>query len=222
MQKLTLLFDGGHLFIDVERELWLFDTGASTSFGDHEGIVFAGKEFSLNHNYMGLSAEKLSEFVGIKCAGLLGTDVLSKFDYIIDPSQNTLTVASDELSHDGQAIGLSEFMGIPIIKVQVSSMEYRMFFDTGAQISYFQDKSLTDFPACGMIKDFYPSVGQFETDTYQVKVSFEGTIFDLRCGSLPELLAAPLMMTGTEGIVGNQILENRVIGYFPRRNILCL
>lgn len=222
MQKLTLCFNEGHLFIVLEGELWLFDTGAPTSFGEHEGIVLAGEEFSFDSSYMGLSAGILSEFVGIQCSGLLGVDVLGKFDHIIDAVQNTLTVATDELPHNGQTIGLSEFMGIPIIKVMVSNLEYSMFFDTGAQISYFQDESLTNHPACGIVKDFYPGVGQFQTDTYQVKISLEGAIFELRCGSLPSLLGATLMMADTQGIIGNQILENRVIGYFPRRNMLCL
>jgi hypothetical protein len=30
------------------------------------------------------------------------------------------------------------------------------------------------------------------------------------------------MMAGTQGIIGNQILANQVIGYFPRRSALCL
>ena len=41
-----------------------------------------------------------------------------------------------------------------------------MFFDTGAQISYFQSPSLKDFPSNGTVKDFYPAIGEFETETY--------------------------------------------------------
>jgi hypothetical protein len=31
-----------------------------------------------------------------------------------------------------------------------------------------------------------------------------------------------LMMAGTEGIIGNEILQDRVAGYFPRRQELVL
>lgn len=31
-----------------------------------------------------------------------------------------------------------------------------------------------------------------------------------------------LMMAGAQGIIGNQILTNRVVGYFPRRRLLVL
>ena len=62
-------------------------------------------------------------------------------------------------------------MGIPIVIAQIAGRDYRMFFDTGAQISYFQDDSLTDFPASGSITDFYPGFGQFQTDTYLIEIS---------------------------------------------------
>jgi len=88
-------------------------------------------------------------------------------------------------------------------------------FDTGAQISYFQDDSLAAFPAAGSITDFYPDVGQFQTDIHQVEVTPGETSFMLSCGILPGLLGATLMMAGTQGI---QVLTNRIVGYFSRRS----
>jgi hypothetical protein len=113
-------------------------------------------------------------------------------------------------------------MGIPILTARISDSDYRMFFDTGAQISYLQDDAITGFPPAGSVTDFYPGVGQFQTDTYQVQVGLGDCAFTLRCGTLPGLLGVTLMMADTSGIIGNQITENRVVGYFPRRNVLCL
>lgn len=48
------------------------------------------------------------------------------------------------------------------------------------------------------------------------------THYQLRCGALPELLGMSLMLAGVEGIVGNEIMTNRVVGYFARRNQLVL
>ena len=47
-----------------------------------------------------------------------------------------------------------------------SGVERRMFFDTGAQISYLQDDVLDTFPSAGPVTDFYPGVGQFQTETH--------------------------------------------------------
>lgn len=222
MHTLPMAFKDGHLFVELEGNLWLFDTGAPTSFGAVTSMMVAGKQFRLATSYFGLTSETLSHFVGVPCVGLLGADVLGHFDHILNTAGGTLTISSTELEHCGQAVQLSEFMGIPILIARIAEIDYRMFFDTGAQISYFQDKSLTNFPHTGSLTDFYPGVGQFQTDTYQVDVVLSGIDFTVRCGSLPGLLGATLMMANTQGIIGSQILNNRVVGFFPRRSKLCL
>jgi hypothetical protein len=121
---------------------------------------------------------------------------------------------------DGETLGITDLMGIPIIQVNISGVVRRMFFDTGAQISYFQDKSLEPFPKSGAITDFYPGYGQFQTETYMVKATLGKLQYEIRCGSLPGLLGQTLTMTGTSGIIGNEIFRERVVGYFPRRKIL--
>jgi hypothetical protein len=68
--------------------------------------------------------------------------------------------------------------------------------------------------------DYYPGFGQFQTDTHNVEFLIGGNSFFLRCGRLPDLLGMTLMMADTEGIIGNQIIQERVVGYFPRRKAL--
>lgn len=222
MTTLPLIFNHGHLFVELDGHLWLFDTGAPTSFGVAERLQIAAEQFSLGSSYFGLTAATLTEYVGVRCAGLLGADVLGCFDHILDAKEGRLTVSTAELSHDGQQVRLDEFMGIPIVMASIGGSDYRMFFDTGAQISYFQDDSLAGFAPAGSVTDFYPGVGQFQTDTHEIPISLGEMSFLLRCGCLPGLLGATLMMADTQGIIGNQVLIDRVAGFFPRRGILCL
>ena len=222
MNSLPIIFNSGHLFIEVDRELWLFDTGAPTSFGESGEITIDDKCFRLGVSYMGLSASTLSHYTGVECRGLIGADILGKFDHLLDVPSGKITISTGNLEHTGNTLPVSDFMGIPILTARISGCDYRMFFDTGAQISYLQDDAITGFPPAGNITDFYPGVGQFQTDTYQVQVGLGDCAFTLRCGTLPGLLGVTLMMADTSGIIGNQITENRVVGYFPRRNVLCL
>jgi hypothetical protein len=222
VKTLPLQLRDGHVFIELGGELWLLDTGAPTSFGSSRSLTIAGEQFSVGTNYLGLTATTLSQFVGVACVGLLGADVLARFDHIFDTAGGSLTLSTAELSHSGQSVSLDEFMGIPIVTARVGGSDYRMFFDTGAQIFYFQDDSLTEFPSAGSVTDFYPGVGQFETDTHEVPVLLGSVALTLRCGTLPGLLGMTLMMADTEGIVGNAILRNRPVGYFPRRHALVL
>lgn len=217
MSALPLILKNGHLFVELDGNLWLFDTGAPTSFGDDGTVTIAGEEIELGHDYMGLSANTLSGYVEIQCRGLLGADVLGRFDHLLDCAEGRLLISKEQLTHEGQALPVEEFMGVPIVGVEIAGRAYRMFFDTGAQVSYWQDDALTGYPEAGVVSDFYPGVGAFETDSHQVPVRVGEMDFTLRCGRLPALLGATLMMAGTHGI-----LAGRVVGYFPRRSILSI
>lgn len=137
MNILPLKLQDGHLFLELGGELWLLDMGAPTSFGTSGSIFIAGEEFRLGSSYLGLTAATLTRFVGVPCVGLLGADVLRRFDHIVDVTSGTLTISTAELTHSGQTVHLSEFMGIPILTASIASADYRMFFDTGAQIFHF-------------------------------------------------------------------------------------
>lgn len=222
MDTFPLKIHQGHIFIQIEDELMLSDTGAPNSFGSLSKLTLAGQQFSLRDNYLGLTPDSLSSFVGVSTSGLIGSDILGVFDLIIDSPGNTVTFATENLTCAGHAVALDSFMGIPIISVVIGFAAYRMFFDTGAQISYFQDDSLTDFPSAGEVKDFYPGLGQFMTETHTVDLKVGEYTFSLRCGKLPDLLGFTLMMADTQGILGNQFLHDRTVGYFPRRKALVL
>jgi hypothetical protein len=222
MTRLPLHLRNGHLFVETAGALWLFDTGAPTSFGFSSALTLAGEKVRLGSNYLGLNAATLSSFVAVECVGLLGADFLGRFDFILDAPNGKVTISTKELDHSGLNVHLDEFMGIPIVSAHIRGIDYRMFFDTGAQISYFQHDSLATFPVAGCVTDFYPGVGQFQTETYKVDIKLGGVGFTLCCGVLPGLLGATLMMAETEGIIGNQVIANRSVGYFPRRHSLVL
>ena len=63
-------------------------------------------------------------------------------------------------------------------------------------------------------------VGRFETETYVVPASLGGVAYSLRCGILPGRLGAALLKAAVEGIVGNAVVLDRTVGYFPRRETL--
>lgn len=222
MVEFPLQRQAGHLFVEMERELWLLDTGSPTSFGHRKSLSIAGKQFPMLPNQLGLDAATLSRFVSVECAGLLGADVLASFDLIFDLPNSKLVAAVEEIEWNGQAVDLHLFMGIPIVTVKIRGDDHRMFWDTGAQVSYWDDDALSEFPSAGTVSDFYPGLGRFQTDTHNVELEIGSRHFTVRCGALPTLLEATLAVAGTTGIVGNEILAEKPMAYLPRRNSLIL
>ena len=102
MTTLPLILKNGHLFVELEGNLWLFDTGAPKSFGAFTSIKVAGDQFRLDTSYFGSTSTTLSRFVGIPCVGLLGADVLGHFDHVLDTIIGKLTISASELEHSGQ------------------------------------------------------------------------------------------------------------------------
>jgi hypothetical protein len=221
MQQFSLRHQKGHLFIHIDGDDWLLDTGAPTSFGTN-CVAIGGQKFSIPRSYMGLDAEELSGFVKCPTSGIIGADVLNGFDILIDIRQGLVLFSAEEISLEGEAIEMTDFMGIPVIQANIGGSDRKMFFDTGAQISYLQDDSLVNFPSNGVVSDFYPGFGEFETETYRVDTMLGTTKFELICGSLPGMLGMTLGIAGVEGIIGNEILMERTLGYFPRQRFLVL
>ncbi len=223
MVELPLRSIEGHLFVELEGKPWLLDTGSPVSFGEGDRVVLAGREFPLEEEgFLGLTVSSLAEFTGVACAGLLGGDVLGEFDHLVDVPGGRHVVSAEELDAPGTDLPLDEMMGVPIVPVTVAGRECGAFFDTGAQLSYWQGDGLESFPAQGSVEDFYPGVGRFTTETYRVEFRLGGLPFSLRCGRLPGLLGATLLVAGVEAIVGNEVLRDRPVAWFPRRGILRL
>jgi hypothetical protein len=95
------------------------ETPFLASFGSFASLSFAGTTVPISESYMGLDAATLSEMVGAHCAGLLGADVLGRFDHIIGVPGGRLISASNELEHAGQSVALDDFMGIPVCDVAI-------------------------------------------------------------------------------------------------------
>jgi hypothetical protein len=220
--SLPLQARAGHLYAVVGSEWWLLDTGSPGSFGASTELQLSGAAIALATSYRGLDAAALTRQLQVPCVGLLGADVLSRFDHVFDLPAGRLDVSDEPIAHEGRAVHLDEFMGIPILDVRLAGSEYRMLFDTGARYCYLQSGSLVDRPVGERVTDYYLGIGTFQAETHLVELDIGGEAIALCCGRLPESLGAALMLLGVDGIIGNELLMNRQAGYFPRRHELVL
>lgn len=222
MQRVPLLLSSGHLIATIDDDRWVLDTGSPASFGREETIELDSQHFKVASGHCGIEAESLSTLVGEPLAGLIGADILNHLDIEIDLRSSKLSISQQPIDLVGIEINLNEFMGVPIVQVQSDDGEHSMFFDTGAQISYFQNENIGRYKAAGEVRDFFPGMGEFYTETHIVEFRMHSMTFSLRCGRLPDLLGLTLGIAGVQGIVGNEICNHKIIGYFARRKLLVL
>lgn len=221
MTEFPLSYESDHLYAKINNQLWLIDTGSPISFGDYKNIVIDKEKFEIPNTHLGITASILSKITGAKCSGLIGMDILENFDILFDLQHAKMVISINPLCMFGEQHPLEDFMSIPIIKVKIAGVKYKMFFDTGSHICYLQNECVTRFPDLGQEQDFLPMMGEFVTNTYNVKFVVGKHAFNFQTGRLQGILGTTLLMSGVEGVLGNRLVQKMLIGFFPRRNILC-
>ena len=217
-----LVFKNNHLYVEIEGALWVYDTGADSSFGNRS-IGLLGQKEDIAELYAGqFSAKDISGFLGETVAGIIGADIINRYDHIIDLRANRLTVSDEDLTSEGLVQPLEFVMGVPMLKANIGGETHSLFFDTGAQISYFQGTPPADAVDAEDLEDFFPTVGLFRTQTKHIKVGLNGLSYTLRCGKLPGMMGMALSMANVSGILGNEVIRGRVTAFYPRRQQLVL
>lgn len=197
----------GHLIARIEKYAVLIDTGIPMSIGGFNQWHFLNQVHDLSESYMGVSTEYISRMVGTKVDIVLGSDILRRLYVFIQPHHHRVTFGFGRPTYQSEKIPLSDFMGVPIANVVIGKTRCEAFIDTGARLSYAASTLVSSYSPCGVEKDFYPGMGEFETQVYKIPFQIGRKEVTLRCGVLPGLLEKALFMMGKQGIIGTEIFE---------------
>jgi len=201
------LFKGHPIINDGENRI-LIDTGAPSTIHTSDTLNFCSQSFGCSTNYMGLTVSKISDMLGTEITTLLGADVLSDYKILLDYQNQVIEFSKQEIDIDGTQMDISNFMGIPIIKMTIDNQELKFFLDTGAKLSYLTDSLTSNYERVGTDEDFYPGVGIFQTECFKIPTVFGDKEFIVKYGNLPSLLQMTLMLGGTDGIIGFDFFNN--------------
>lgn len=201
------LFKGHPIINDGENRI-LIDTGAPSTIHTSDSLNFCSESFGCSTNYMGLTVSKISDMLGTEITTLLGADILSDYKIFLDYQNQVIEFSKQEIDIDGTQTDISNFMGIPIIKMTVDNQELKFFLDTGAKLSYLSDSLTSNYESVGTDEDFYPGVGKFHTKCFEIPTVFGDNEFVVKFGNLPTLLQMTLKLSGTDGIIGFDFFNN--------------
>lgn len=211
----------GHLISEIERQSILIDTGIPISLGKSPEFYFLNLIHPLSGDYMGVSMDYLEKMVGTRIDVLLGMDILKKYFLTLALPQHRLMISSQPAFPSLERIPMTSLMGVPIIKVGVDGKEHEVFVDTGSRLSYIKKEIAGKYLPIGKERDFYPGMGEFETPVYEVPFQLGNQKLNLRCGVLPALLEATVLVTGKSGIIGSEIYEKMTVCLaFPEDSML--
>jgi hypothetical protein len=218
----TKLLDG-HIVVTMNKFDYIVDTGSPFSFGRGTTLRINGKNFPISITGLGgLTADSISKLSGIQVDGLIGMDILKHFDIRFTRAYTTFSLTP--VCPEDTAIKLpilETVMGIPIITLNIGHEERRIFFDTGAKISYLSEDLLVG-ESIGQMDDFHHSIGTFKTNVYKIDVSIDGKVEKMIFGLLPSSIRILLDMGRTKGIIGSQLLNKYSVILSNSNKILVL
>jgi len=220
MKQFQIQLFKGHPIINEGENRILIDTGAPTTIHASDSLNFYSERYGCSTNYMGLTVSKISDMLETEITTLLGADILSDYRILLDYQNQVIEFSKQEINIDGTQTDISNFMGIPIIKMTVDNQELKFFLDTGAKLSYLSDSLTSNYKSIGTDEDFYPGVGKFQTECFEIPTVFGDNKFIVKYGNLPKLLQMTLMLGGTDGIIGFEFFNNFKVVLDLKNNIL--
>lgn len=198
----------GHIIADVNGFNYIVDTGSPVSFGHETTFVIEGKSFSINDDSFGpVTVDSINKLSGLQVDGLIGMDIMTHFN--IRFTRTDITFSEKPILHTHTAIKLpiaAAVMGIPIITLNIGGNDEKIYFDTGAKISYLSDDLLVG-RSLGEMDDFYFTIGKYKTKVYEIGIKINGQVEKLTFGSLPPSLRVLLGAGQTKGVIGSQLLD---------------
>jgi hypothetical protein len=220
MKSFQLKIFKGHPIIEDGEKIILIDTGAPSTINASDSLTFCSDSFECSTNYLGLTVSKISDMLGTEITTLLGADILSEYKILFDYKNEVVEFNKQEITFDGAEIAISNFMGIPVIELSIDSQILKFFLDTGAKLSYLSKSITNNYKSVGTDEDFYPGVGLFKTECFEISTSFGTKNFIVKYGNLPQLLQMTLMLGGTDGIIGFDFFNNFKVVLDLKNNLL--
>ncbi|MEO7647174.1 MAG: DUF6569 family protein [Gemmatimonadaceae bacterium] len=208
-----------HLLLRLDGGLALIDTGSPVSIGRGTSLTLQEREWTPS-TATGFALDAASEHLGIHVEWLLGHDVIRAHPLLLDWRAQRARVGRVRYNRHSALIHPVEFaMGIPIIQASQQGAPIRAVLDTGAALSYAPAEAIAGRAATGSHRDFFPGVGEFETQTWSVPVQFGEREVVVSVGVLPmQLQLLFSMLLGPEGwIIGSDFFRDRVVYVDYRR-----
>jgi len=205
---------------------YLLDTGAPWCVDESGEFCFAGNEHLAQTSYLGVNMRRFSQFVGTPLDAIIGMDAIRDFNMVIDPKMREFRLRKGALETANWfaelPMRIPPLIEVPIAEVQLSCGPVRMIFDTGAPLSYLSREIAVHYPRTGTAKDFYPTKGWFETETYRVPIELGTETIEIEVGVLQTLVERGVIpsLLGFEGIIGTTLLSDFVVGLVPEEKLV--
>jgi len=213
----------GHLVFEKDGQNVLLDTGSHITFGRNENFEFMGRYRQIQPSFLEFSPDYLTKMIGVRIDTLLGMDVLKDLFFRINLHDRLIHFSEMPLPTSGVRVPLETVMGVPFVRIMMNSSPQKVFVDSGAKIHFVRKHVVEGLEAIDTEMDWYPYIGEFETEVFEIPIELAGETHSMRCGVLPPLLDTALATTGgIEGLLGTEAFRKYIATFEPGTHLMYL
>jgi len=200
--KTKLFRDHGHYFAEIDGGLYLLDTGSPTSIGNTE-IALSGINHVLKESLFTLQDINGHSLFKCRASGLLGMDILSRHEVVIDCENECIYWDENMASNFSSTVPLKNVLGQAVaVPASIDDRECMAILDTGAWTSYVKGSYVAEKQHVGEIEDYNPIIGDIHAFTYPAKITVGGFSSNVEIAEMPQLLEMTLSMVGVDMVIG--------------------
>jgi hypothetical protein len=208
METWPLEIIDGHPVAEIGGRWFLVDTGSHITFGEGETVTILGEERSYQRDLLGIvSIGDINQYIHPRIQAILGADVLAENYFTFNLEQRQFIISREPIPFDGAALKVDLLLGVPIIKAKVGGRAIRTVVDTGATICFLEPEDLDGLESVGTKRDFFPTMGYFETEVYRPTIELGGSGHTMNAGILPEALRTLMTAVGARAILSTELFN---------------
>ena len=208
METYPLKIIDGHPVAEIGGRWFLVDTGSHATFGEGETVTILGEERSYQPDLLGIvSIGDVNQYVHTQIQAILGADVLATNYFAFDFEHKQFNISKEPLSFEGMPLDVELLLGVPFTRTTVAGTSISTVLDTGATICFLEPEHVDGLDSVGKKKDFFPTLGHFETEVYRSTIEFAGTSHTMKTGILPDNLRVMLGAIGAKAIIGTELFN---------------
>ena len=113
MELQTIIMDDSRLIIKLVSKTALIATGINYSLSNEKSIMILDKSFSMDNQYLGFTLEDIKKQLGINIDCLIGSDILSKFNYSMNFKTKEFLISTDEIQKGTNTLDLTIDLNVP-------------------------------------------------------------------------------------------------------------
>jgi hypothetical protein len=197
-----------HIVANMNGKSVLIDTGAPSSYGKGK-LDINSKKHTINDDSKRIKLSDIITDSGIQLDFLIGSDILKDYIFKINWKEKYIEFTDKHINNSTKNnIKIEFFMDIPMIPIRINGKPQKAFLDTGAQLSYLSEEFTQKLTSIGQQKDFYPTIGSFNTNVFKVDTEIAQKKMKLKFGNLPQSLQKLFSVSPAKSIIGNDIFKH--------------